>query len=300
MVAADALRNLLAASASAARVEDFGLRMAETRQLTDLGPLGLAIQGEPTLRRALESVVHYLRLQSETVVMAIEDVDDLVVIRESLLTDGLAPQRQSIELVVGGVYRLLRRFLGDAWKPRSICFAHPPPSGPTVHARVFGMPVLFNQEFDGIVCRAADLEAPLAGYDPQLAWEVRQHLDGLLAGSSLAFPEVVRRLVLDLLPSGACSIDGVARQLNVDRRTVHRRLLRHGESFSTIHNRVREELAERLAGSGIRSLAELAASLGFASASSFARWFIGRFGCTVSEWRAERGGESRGNAYDNS
>ena len=268
MIAADALRSLLADSASAAGVEDFGLRMAETRQLTDLGPLGFAIQGEPTLRKALESMMHYLRLQSETVVMVIEEVDDLVVIRESLLTDGLVPQRQSIELVVGGVYRLLRRFLGDGWKPRSICFSHPPPSGPTRHARVFGMPALFNQEFDGIVCRATDLEAPLAAYDPLMAWEVRQHLDTLLAESDLAFPEVVRRLVLALLPSGACSVDSVAQHLRVDRRTVHRRLLKNGDSYSAIHNGVRADLAARLAGSGARPLAELAALLG----AGKARW----------------------------
>jgi AraC-like DNA-binding protein len=286
MIAADALRRLLAASASAAGVEDFGLRMAETRQLTDLGPLGLAIQGEPTLRRALESMMRYLRLQSETVVMAIDEVDELVVIRESLLSDGEAPQRQSIELVVGGVYRLLKRFLGDTWRPRSICFSHPPPSGPTGHVRVFGMPVLFNQEFDGIVCRAADLDAPLAAYDPLMIQEVRQHLDTLLAGANRAFPEVVRRLVLALLPSGACTVDSVAQHLGIDRRTVHRRLLKDGETYSAIHDAVRADLAGRLAGSGDRPLAELAAVLGFGSASSFARWFGSRFGCTVSAWRA--------------
>lgn len=290
MISADALRKLLGSSASASGVEDFGLRMAETRQLTDLGPLGLAVQGEPTLRRALESVVRYLRLQSETVVMTIEEVNDVVIVRESLLTDGRAPQRQSIELVVGGLYRLLKRFLGESWKPRSVCFAHSPPVGPTGHARVFGMPVLFDQEFDGIVCRAADLQAPLAGYDPQLAREVHQHLGILLAESSLAFPEVVRRLILALLPSGACSIDSVARQLNVDRRTVHRRLLRHAQSYSAIHDQARAELAARLAGAGERPLAELAALLGFSTPSSFARWFSTRFGCTVSQWR--RLGES--------
>lgn len=287
MIAADALRGLLAASASAAGVEDFGLRMAETRQLSDLGPLGFAIQGEPTLRKALESMMRYLRLQSETVVMAIQEVDDLVVISESLLTDGVVPQRQSIELVVCGVYRLLRRFLGNGWKPRNICFSHPPPSGPTGHARIFGMPVLFNQEFDGIVCRAKDLEAPLVAYDPQMAWEVRQHLDTLLAKSDLAFPEVIRRIVLNLLPSGACSIDSVAKQLNIDRRTVHRRLLKDGESYSAIHNRVRTDLVTRLAESGARPLAELAMLLGFNSASALARWFGANFGCTVTEWRAQ-------------
>ena len=57
MIAADAVRSLLDSSARDSKVEDFGLRMAETRQLTDLGPLGFAIQGEPTLRKALESAV---------------------------------------------------------------------------------------------------------------------------------------------------------------------------------------------------------------------------------------------------
>jgi hypothetical protein len=38
VISADALRNLLTESARAAGVEDVGLRVAETRQLTDLGP----------------------------------------------------------------------------------------------------------------------------------------------------------------------------------------------------------------------------------------------------------------------
>lgn len=286
MISADAWRDLLASSAKEAGVEDFGLRVAESRQLTDLGPLGLAIQGEPTLRKALESLMRYLRLQTETVVMLIEEIDHLVVIRQSLLIEEQGPPlRQSIELVIGGLYRLLKRFLGDQWKPRSICFSHAPPIGPTIHTRVFGMQVLFNQEFDGIVCRASDLEAPLADYDPQLASEVRHHLDTQLAESESEFPEIVRRLVLSLLPSGSSSAENVAQQLNLDRRTVHRKLRQHGESFSSIHNQAREELAMRLVQSGNRSLAELAALMSFCSASSFARWFTSRFGCTVSEWR---------------
>lgn len=288
MIAAHTVRALLEASARAAGVEDFGLRLAASRQLTDLGPLGFAIQGEPTLRKALASMVRYLRLHTETVIMVIEEVDGLVVIRESLLDVGETSQRQPIELVVGGLYRLLKRILGEAWKPRSICFTHGPPGGPTVHARVFGMQPLFHQDFDGIVCRARDLEAPLRAYDPLVAREVKQHLDMLLAGADHAFAEVVRRLVLALLPTGACSIDSVAQHLGIDRRTVHRRLRKDGQTYSAIHDDQRAELAVRFAGSGQRPLAELAALLGFGSASSFARWFAARFGCTVLAWRARQ------------
>lgn len=288
LIAAESMRSLLDSSARDSKVEDFGLRMAETRQLTDLGPLGFAIQGEPTLRKALESIARYLRLQSESALMDIDEVDDLVVIRISLLSDGLEPQRQSIELVVAGLYRLLRRFLGDNWKARSICFSHSPPVKATVHKHVFGMQVLFNQEFDGIVCRAFDLEMPMAAYDPLMASEVRRHLDALLAESKLSFPEIVRRLVHSLLPSGSCSVETVALHLRVDRRTVHRRLQREGESFSAIHQSVREELAVRLAKSPGRSLNEFAELLGFGSASAFARWFQSRFHCSVSQWRTRQ------------
>jgi AraC-like DNA-binding protein len=291
MIPADALRSLLTASAKSAGIEDFGLRMAETRQLTDLGPLGFAIQGAPTLRKALESMIRYLRLQSETVVMVIEEVDELLVIRESLLIEGSMAQRQSIELVVGGVFRLLKRSLGDAWKPRSICFSHSAPKGPTRHAHVFGMPVLFDQEFDGIVCRAVDLEAPLAAYDPLMASEVQAHLDSLMENAHLSFAEAVRRLVLSMLPSGTCSIDNVAQHLGMDRRTVHRKLLREGETYSAIYDGVRSGLAIRLVESKHRSLAEMATQVGFSSASAFARWFCGRFGCTTTQWQAQRAAE---------
>lgn len=287
-VSASALRKLLAASAEAAGVEDFGLRMAETRQLTDLGPLGLAIQGAPTLRNALESLERYLRLQSETVVMSFEEIGDLLVIRQNLLADDQPARRQSIELVVGGLYRLLQRFLGDRWKPRSICFTHPPPSSPTRHTSIFGMHVLFNQEFDGIVCRSADLAAPLADYDPQLASEVKQHLDAQLAGATAAFPEVVRRLILARLGAGACTAENIAEQLTISRRTLHRRLLQHGHRFSDIQHQARLDQAAQLVSTGARPLAELAMMLGFGSASSFARWFGSCFGCTVSSWRKQR------------
>ncbi len=55
MIPAEAVGRLLEASAQAAAIEDFGLRLAETRQLSILGPLGFVVQGQPTLRKALES-----------------------------------------------------------------------------------------------------------------------------------------------------------------------------------------------------------------------------------------------------
>ncbi|MGT2428862.1 AraC family transcriptional regulator [Cupriavidus basilensis] len=292
-IPAEAVSGLLEASARAAGVEDFGLRMAESRQFSNLGPLGFVVREEPTLRRALESMSRYLRLHNEALAMRIEETDSLVMIRAEVLSVLVGAERQATELVVGVVYRMLILFLGAAWKPRSICFTHSAPVSTATHLRVFGMPVLFNQDFDGIVCLAADLEAPLPSYDPVMAQQVRRYLDTMLAQSDTSMPDKVRRLVFDLLPSGVCSVERVAQHLGVDRRTVHRRLADHGESYSAIVSAVRVDLATRYAENRERPLSEVATLLGFSSLSAFSRWFGGQFGCSVSKWRAHREPSSR-------
>jgi AraC-like DNA-binding protein len=91
------------------------------------------------------------------------------------------------------------------------------------------------------------------------------------------------------LPSGLCSADRVAKHLGVDRRTLHRHLAREGETFTSLLDTVRAELATRYIGNRDRPLASVSESLGFSALSAFSRWFRNRFGCSVSQWRASQG-----------
>ena len=68
----------------------------------------------------------------------IEDHDDVVIIREEFLIDGATSVRQSIELAVGVMYRVLQELLGPEWQPRQVCFAHRPPVNMTSHRALFG------------------------------------------------------------------------------------------------------------------------------------------------------------------
>ncbi|AOY96409.1 AraC family transcriptional regulator [Cupriavidus sp. USMAA2-4] len=285
----DAVGRLLEASAREAGIEDFGLRMAQTRQLSNLGPLAMAVREEPTLRRAMEAMARYMRLHNEALVTRVEEAEGLVMIREDLIDQAAVPLRQSTELVIGVLFRTLQLFLGAGWKPRSICFTHGPPASTATHRRLFGMPVLFHQEFDGIVCRAAELETPLPGYDAAIAQQVRQYMDAMLAQSSSSMADKVRELVLAMLPLGICSVERIAGQLDVDRRTVHHHLSARGESYSSILNAVRVDLVVRYIENRERPLSEVATLLGFASLSAFSRWFGGQFGCSVSKWRTRQG-----------
>ena len=97
-IPAASVGRLLERSASLSQAEDFGLRLAESRQLSNLGRLGLVVQQEPTLRRALEAMVRYLSLHNESLFVALEEADGVVTIRQTLNVGAARSMRQSLEL----------------------------------------------------------------------------------------------------------------------------------------------------------------------------------------------------------
>src|SRR6516164_1351438 len=106
----DPVVRLLEMSASAARVDDFALRMAETRHFSNLGPLALAARDAATLREALEAAICYLSLHSEASLLSLEAMGDVVIFKSGMLADRSSPgRRQAIELTVGVTHRLIRQ-----------------------------------------------------------------------------------------------------------------------------------------------------------------------------------------------
>jgi AraC-like DNA-binding protein len=280
----DAVRELLEASAAAAGIDDFGLRMAEKRALSNLGPLALLIRDQPTVRQALEAWNQYRKLHTDSVSLRIEESDDEAIVSLVALVDTPAPRRQTAELAVGVLYRTMRMFLGDGWKPR-VCFAHCAPPNCESHRRVFGTRVEFNRDFSGIVCRSTDLDAPIAAADPAMARYAQQYVDSI-ARAEETFSDRVRDLVFKMLSSGNCRMDRIAQHLGLDRRTVHRRLAEERTSFSAIVDAARIELVNRYIENRERPSCAVAEMLGFSDASAFSRWFKRRFGCSVSAWKA--------------
>lgn len=286
-IPAERVGRLLEASAAASGIESFGLRMAESRQLSNLGPVGMLIRDQPTLRDSLAVLLRYHALLNRSLSMVIEEAAGVVVIREELLVGGTQPLRQAIELAIGVLLRTMRQFLGERWQPRRVCFLHPAPRDPATHLRVFGHCVEFNHDFNGIVCARGDLDAPNRSADPAMARYAQQLLDSSLA--VVAEPSMVdelRRTVLMLLPSGRCSIEQVADHLGLVPRTVQRRLAEQSLSFSAVVNELRVELARRHVLESSRPLTDVAALLGFSAASGFSRWYAGQFGVSPNEDRA--------------
>jgi AraC-like DNA-binding protein len=289
LVPLEAVRSLLEASAERSGVEGFGLLMAEARRLSNLGPLGLLVREQSTLRRAVEAFVSYGRRINDALLLTIEEAGDVVVLREELVMGHSGPVRQSTELAIGVAFRMLRQLLGPEWRPRRVCFAHDAPRDRSVHERLFGRCVEFGHDFNGVVCALADLERPNPEADPELARLARKLLDAEPGGSArMSMKAQVRDVVVMLLGTGGLSVDRAAQHLGIDRRTIHRRLVRESETFSGIVEAVRRELADRYLRDRDRSLTEIASLLGFSGPSGFSHWYRKHFNERPSERRARR------------
>lgn len=282
-----ALGQLLEISARTAQVDDFGLRLAQTRNLSVLGPVGLLVREEPTVRDALGSLIRYIRLHNEALHLRLDESEGEAAIRVEIRMDHPVPLRQGMELAVGVAHRLLGSMIGPHWRPQ-VCFAHAAPPSLDSHRRAFGGRVRFSHEFNGIVCSSRDLDRALPQSDPTLARYARQHLDALLAQPGASIGDKVKQLVWLQLPSGHCKIERVARHMGTDRRTLHRRLAREGTTFSAIVEQVRAEVVSRSLDGSDRPLGVFAEMLGFSSLSAFSRWFRGRFEASPSKWKALR------------
>ena len=269
-IPAPAVLRLLEMAAEQSGEATFGLRLAQTRRLSTLGPLGLLARDEPTLRAALLTMVRYGRMHNEALVMDLDESGPLTVIRLSLLAKEAG--RQSIELAVGATYRFLRIFLGNDWRARSVCFMHAPPTDTSLHRRMFGTRVMFKQAFNGLVFHPDDLDTPIALADPVLGQLYRQLLPEQPASGTRQTVFEVQQLLLALMPTGRGRLEQIAALMNLDRKTLHRHLRAEGTSFGELLEQTRLLLQERYLSQGTHTLTEVGTLLGFRSLSAFSRW----------------------------
>jgi hypothetical protein len=111
--------------------------------------VGLLIRDQPTLRDSIAVLIRYHAALNGSIAIMLEESAGVVVVREEIVVGAGVPVRQAIELAIGVLLRLMRRVLGDDWRPRRVCFMHPPPkAAPPARVRPASSSITFN----GIVC----------------------------------------------------------------------------------------------------------------------------------------------------
>jgi AraC-like DNA-binding protein len=287
-VPARAISQMHELAAERSGATDFGLRILDGRRLSNLGPIALVMREQPNLRAALAQMRRYIWLQNDAYSTSLEEIGDIAVMRLH------APPwtgPQSAEVSVGVGVRVIRELLGETWRPLEVHLPHPSLNRPDAYLRTYGVIPQFEQDFIGIVMPRADLDRPIGTADPDMARQVVRYLEQIAASRGSSFKDKVSEMIVLLLPNGGVTVERVAQRLAMDRRTLHRRLLAEGTTFSELLNSARREVAEPLLARSERSFQSVADLLGFSSLSAFAHWFRRQFGSTASAYRASHARE---------
>ena len=250
--------------------------MGGSREISNLGALGLVAREQATVRHMIEAIAANAWAQVEGMHIDLEDADDLVIIKPSVTVKGVGYSRQVIEMILAVLTNFISRYQARGWQPEMIMAMHPAPERgvkrTSVYLEIFGRMPLFDQPFNALVVRKADMDQPVPGADPTTADQLALYLKHVAGERRASFTDAVRELIMVLMPRGLCSAQRLARHLGVDRRTVHRKLKLEGYTFETLLREVRLELARAYLQAGDRQMKDISDLLGFSSPSAFSRW----------------------------
>ena len=213
----------------------FGLRMAEYRQLSDLGLVSLLIVHQPTLGDALDVLSEYRNRINSNLTLQVEEHDDVVFLREHFALQQPLYSRQVNDLALGVLYKLCRSVMSQqmAAAMRELQLRTARPADRAIYDRLFDCPIQYGADFDGMVVEKSDMQRRNRKSDLALASHARELVGGMMAPGDRTVAEEVEQSIRILMPMGRATIREVAHALGTNVRTLQRRLERDGSSSAT-------------------------------------------------------------------
>ena len=141
-----------------------------------------------------------------------------------------------------------------------------------------------------LVFSKADMLVPFISRNESM-WEffepeLRRRLSMMETDDS--FAARVRSALMELLPSGECTIDDVAKKLGYSKRSLQRKLQEEDTNFQKQLNHTRELLAKTYLANTEMTAEDIAFLLGYQETGSFLRAFAVWTGQTIGEYRNKK------------
>ncbi len=272
-----ALIELLEICAERLDCPDFGMRLAGVQGIEILGPLAVVVRHSATVREALEQGAKYLHVFNPGQRVSVHREGTQLCMRFEIVLDNVARKRQAHERALVFIKRLTELGSG-APAPSRMLFAESQLAATGVYRRVFGNTTLcFDQPVCGLDIDAAAMQVALRRSNRHIRSMAIAFLEQGRVTRERPVSSRVHEIVHRLLPTGTLTIDLAAEYLNLNRRTLQRRLDGEGARFAVIVEAVRRERAERYLAENRMPLSQVAALLGYTEQSAFnracRRWF---------------------------
>ena len=166
-------------------------------------------------------------------------------------------------------------------------FSYSEPAHSAEYRLMYCAQLSFNRPSTVIAFETSYLDLPVVQNERSIKEFLRTAPESILVkyknGSSLAAR--VRRRLRQYLPGEVPDFEGLADELNMTAATMRRRLHEEGESYQSIKDQLRRDLAISYLSHSSRSVMDIALELGFSERSAFHRAFRKWTGASPGEFR---------------
>jgi len=262
-----------------------GLHIGECIKPGNYGVLGYAVMSCKTASEAFERHMRYENLVSDRATSTYVIESDIV--RLIWDTKGEKVSALMEDENVASWATFARWISAQPMVANQVKFTHSAPDDMSEYTRIFECEVLFDQPRVEIVFDKQYLHTPIIQHDPVMKGMMDAYAERLLAAfnQSDEFLTTIHSYLIKALPEGHTSLEKMAEHLELTPRTLQRRLSEQQETFQSVLDKTRKELALSYIKQPFINLSELAYLLGFSDQTAFQRAFKKWTGSTPGKYR---------------
>ncbi|BFM14996.1 AraC family transcriptional regulator [Maricurvus nonylphenolicus] len=264
---------------------DFGLRLGERQNLKVLGAVGILARQAKTISEAFAIVSRYFNLHNTDASLGIETYNNKTLLVYDNTTPGHSRDSQVCDLALAASNSTLQQFGGNNWSAKGVFFIHKAPNDLSQYQRIFNAPLYFDQPQYAIEFENATLDIEHLEQDPEINAFFSDYVSKLAATYASNHTEIVGQLIRSLLSTGYCTEERIASILQVNRRTIQRRLKSEGSSFKQLLADIRLEMAKHFLRDTNLAMSDISIELGYSETSAFMRFFKQHAGITALSFR---------------
>jgi len=263
-----------------------GLHVGELIKPGYYGPLGYMAMSCKTLGGALQKHLQYQQLVSNHGRVELETGNQQICV---IWHPQIAHvDRHVVENIFSAWVCFARWICGRNIVPNEVLFQHVSSGDPAEYRRVFGCPVKFEQRVNAISLPRDYIDQPLVQADIELMRHFEDKAAQLiekLQQEEDPFLQQLKIWMTQALLQDTLSLASAAQQFGVTPRSLQRKLAQKQQSYKSMLDTIRKELAQQHVCSDSSNLSELSFLLGFADQPALQRAFKRWTGMTPGQYR---------------
>jgi AraC-like DNA-binding protein len=278
---------VLAVGAQHTNCDHIGLLLGQRSRLATLGLAGQVALCADTAGEGLQKLANFFTLHNTAATVSVVSGGGFTRLVYAISEPGMGDtgQLQLGAMALG--FNILQDLCGPLWLPTVVTVASSAPSNLRPCQKFFRAPLRFDSDESSLTFESHWLDRPLPQADPRkrrlIEAEVLARSEEILAD----FPATFRSILRKQLVIGESSMDSIAALFGMHRRTLDRKLKRHGMSYGELRESVKRDVACQLLRDTRLPIQQIAESLRYSSAANFSTAFRHWTGVSPSKYRSQ-------------